>query len=360
VGIGITALPVSRAIGFVQQWRGKLQPPGPTGPMPFAEGDMVFPGRGWTGSDLTITAWLPSGPGDRASLPGDCGQALRLAAPPASGPPLPVVVYVPSWGQPRSEVQPTARDLASHGYVVLSIDDIVHDRYDAPQSAADEDVRLTPFDFSSDEAADRTIARSQARARREADKALAAYDAFVGCVAATPAWQGRVEANRLAVVGFSFGGATAAAARSDPRVVASVNLDGWTFGYAGGSTSPVPHLQMYDGEREMPGAAELTAKDPSVRRPAQQTKSDLEGGVRLTRETGGRLVMLPRTIHEIYSGWGLAPQLARQWLEVDPVKLRKGILDYVRAFLDETMKGRKGELDRVRKTLPDGFLFLDS
>ena len=135
----------------------------------------------------------------------------------------PVVIFSPGFGGPRAWYTGLATQLASRGYVVLTLDHpyeaavtqladgTIATRVDTsprdvearePWMAAQLDVRATDFQFALDR-----IAEGAGRLK------------------------GHVDLSRVVAVGHSFGGATAVvAAARDPRIGAAVNIDGTPYG----------------------------------------------------------------------------------------------------------------------------------
>jgi dienelactone hydrolase len=151
---------------------------------------------------------------------------------------FPVLLYAPANGGAKDDNASTTAELASHGYVVMAIDDI--DRDPRSPTATDDWQPLT-FDFSSAEAFKTTLRIGDRKVRRQAEKALTALDQLNACANAD--WRTRIQFDRIGFFGFSIGGSTAAEAGTfDPRVVAVANLDGWLFGRAAFGALDKPYL----------------------------------------------------------------------------------------------------------------------
>jgi dienelactone hydrolase len=198
------------------------------------------------GPELTIRLWYPATvPGDEkprrdwlsAPTRAPAFENAALAQDPAV---FPVILLAPSWFGMRDENSLRAAELASHGYVVVAFDDVVHD----PEglTGAEGSDRQAGLDFSSAETYARTRPLADARVAREARKSTLVLDRL----ATDPRWGKRLALERVGFLGFSFGGAAAAeAASSDARIAAAVNLDGWVFGDAARSGVRGPYLVLW-------------------------------------------------------------------------------------------------------------------
>jgi hypothetical protein len=114
---------------------------------------------------------------------------------------FPVLLYAPWNGGVKDDNASTAAELASHGYVVMAIDDI--DRDPRSPTATDDWQPLT-YDFPSAEAFKTTLRIGDRKVRRQAEKALTALDRLKACANAD--WRARIQFDRIGFFGFSFGG----------------------------------------------------------------------------------------------------------------------------------------------------------
>ena len=134
---------------------------------------------------------------------------------------LPVVLFSPGFGAPRVLYQALAEDLASHGYLVIAVDHTG----EAPVEFRNGDIQLpsvlrslTSIDLSS---------LAAASATRLADMRLILQRLYGTSNGPHP------DPGRIAVVGHSIGGSTAAAVmRAEPRVDVGVDIDGSILGSA--------------------------------------------------------------------------------------------------------------------------------
>lgn len=137
----------------------------------------------------------------------------------------PVVLFSPGYGAPRAVYTGLVVDLASRGFVVLTID---HPYEVAVTELADGTIATanTPT-FDNDSEGDRYMSEQQ--------QVRAADLRFVVDQLARPETLGlladRIDTEHIAAIGHSFGGAAAvAAAASDTRIKAAANIDGTLYG----------------------------------------------------------------------------------------------------------------------------------
>lgn len=149
----------------------------------------------------------------------------------------PVIVFSPGYGAPRALYTGSVADLASRGFVVLAVD---HPYESAVTELADGRLATTieradSADHDRTRYMARQLAVRAADVRHVVDRATAA--------GALGALSGHLDTTRIAVVGHSFGGATAAlAAADDARVTAAANVDGTPYGHLPERRLPRPFL----------------------------------------------------------------------------------------------------------------------
>lgn len=173
---------------------------------------------------------LPDLPARVTLLPGFVFRSFRQvdtharADAPVAGPrpAWPVVILSPGYGAPRAFYSVLAADLASRGYVVLALD---HPYESAVVQLANGAVakpieRFLPNDPERLQYMEVRIVTRVGDVRFLIDRLQEGR-----------LLPGRVDLERIAVIGHSFGGATAALAMSqDPRVRAGANMDGMLYG----------------------------------------------------------------------------------------------------------------------------------
>jgi dienelactone hydrolase len=223
----------------------------------------------------------------------------------ARGGRLPVVLFSPGAGTARDVYQALAEDLASHGYLVLAVDH----------------TGETPVQFPDGHVEGRAVPRRHPLATGAAIRL--ADMRFVLRRLNTMAPGPRADLRRVAAVGHSLGGSTAAALmRAEPTVRAGVDLDGSIFGPARRLGVAGPFLVMVGGD----------GLDPSLRGLLEHSR-----GPRLALTIAG-------FVHFSFSDLPVSAPAgigAPRTPSARDIALQRA---YVRAFLDRYVRGRRSTL----------------
>jgi dienelactone hydrolase len=256
----------------------------------------------------------------------------------------PVLVYSHSWNGSRLEDLFVVLDLASHGYVVACVDD----PYDTPITIlADGRVLRHPGDHWLDFSSPRTLQDALQRLKhnlavRVADVSFV-LDQLIRLNAndISGKFYGLLDTNRAGIIGFSFGGTTAAqACRADQRFKAGVDLDGYSFAIADVDRIGQPFLIMADSIAPDEYAA---ARDPEQR---AEARFDMIEYRQIMQSYGGYLLVLKGTQHVNFSDFPLYSRL-RFYTGAGPIDPRRAmsIIDaYVLCFFDKNLRGEPAPL----------------
>jgi len=260
---------------------------------------------------------------------------------PLTGAPYRMVLLAPGLGGTPAEIALIARNLASHGYVVAGINDPARDAPRGDVSAADEETRLRPFDFSSAEGLAATFRRGKVRVERVASRALAALDRLEVAIQNSARLRGRIDLTRVGFVGFSFGGAAAAESPfMDPRIAAVANLDGSLFGRAAQAPVNVPYLWLHsDFSRQV-------LFDPSSPRRYEYRldQNDLRLVEVQSIRPDSHLFIIRGSFHESFVDPSPGLKSLFKWLLLDPYRAHKIIDAYLIGFLDTYLKDDRRNL----------------
>ncbi|HTI22529.1 MAG TPA: alpha/beta hydrolase [Kutzneria sp.] len=310
-----------------------IQLPAPTGAFPVGASTLHLVDHSrpdlWVPTEpreLMVSLYYPAFPGGR-SVPYASSDETRLLAqaqgfPVEAGPafaaaktnshvqlPLPgkhpLVLLSPGLGAPRYTLTTLAEDLASHGYVVASLDHA----YESvgtlfPGNRMLPCMACTATDLQ-------PLVRNRGR------------DASFVIDQLTSRFPGLIDTSRIGVAGHSIGGASALAAmEQDPRIKSGVNMDG-AFHIAAPNGIQRPFL-MLGNETHGPGSTDATW---------DQVYPQLDGWKRWLTVTG--------TSHFSFTD---APTLLAQIgqpMPGLPAERAIGLTrEYVLAFFDQTLRGR--------------------
>jgi dienelactone hydrolase len=256
----------------------------------------------------------------------------------------PVVVYSHSFNGSRLEDLFLVQELASHGYVVACVDD----PYDTPITVwADGKVFRHPgehwLDFSSTQALQQTLLRlKHSLAVRVADVSFVLDQLIrLDLNDVTSNFYGRLDTDHAGIIGFSFGGTTAAqACRADQRFKAGVDLDGYSFAVANADNIRQPFLIMAEGIAPDEVAA--------ARSPEQRTEAsfDMIEYAKIMESYSGYLLTIKGTQHLNFSDFPLYSRL-RFYTDAGPIDPRRAmniINSYVVSFFDMNLRGKSAPL----------------
>lgn len=269
----------------------------------------------------------------------------RMDAPVAqAADPFPVLLFSHRWSGQRTQNTVLAEDLASHGYVVASID--------RPHNAArteladgtvvrgHEDLRGLKGDAAT--VGDRIGFWNKTLQLWAADERFVLDGLERKTADAADPFHSRLDTVHAGAFGHSFGGAAALAlCGSDPRIRACANLDGWTFGGLRDRTAAQSVLLFFEGssrnrERQIgklprPGSAE-----------DQLERADNAAIEASLRAFGGDRLFLTGSQHLDFSDEPLLPPLHRPGYTgpTAPAEVNAILRETLLQFFDRALRGR--------------------
>ncbi|SDZ59346.1 Platelet-activating factor acetylhydrolase, isoform II [Asanoa ishikariensis] len=319
--------------------------------------------------DFMVSVWYPANPGpgqpradwllpaawrtfqERNVLPldvlavprthGRIGARVRHVATP-----YPVVIFSPGFGLDRDSATVLVEDLVSHGYVVVTVDH-PHDAGEVQfpdghvvvAGLPDDDVRavglrMADVLFTLDRLPTVNAGRNPSVAGGPLPAGLA----------------GALDLRRVAVIGHSLGGATAAHLLNDPRVRAGANLDGGIFGPPLWEASHKPFLFFL-------GQGHDTTLDPTL----HELWTRLHGfraAVNLRDSGHLSFTDFQALIPQLAGPAGFTPEQVAGFIgTINPAASVRTARAYLRSFLDLTLRHHDdGLLHRPSPRFPDARL----
>lgn len=306
--------------------------------------------------ELVVQLWYPASPSSsrlapyqrwsEATLDSFYTPLVRtnshLDAPFAPGGPFPVLLFGHRWNGTRTQNTALAEDLASHGYVVVSID---HPYNSARVELSDG--RVIHGTLRLEGADGKASAQQQIATWNRELKVWAADDLFVlDQLTARDndprnPLHGALDTAHVGAFGHSFGGAVALyLCGLDPRIVSGVNLDGWVFGgLANRTTQPV--MMLYERAALDRNRQLLTLPSPGSTEDQMDRADNATVNADLAQHRGERYYIAGAQ-HMDFADQPLLPPLHRGAFTgpISPMRIRQIVSESVRDFFDQTLRGQ--------------------
>ena len=302
--------------------------------------------RGSSARKLTVQFWYPAQTATGKCSPYRSGHAslfkshLRLArthsvvnAPLLSGvQKLPIVLFSPGWKGHLTQNSVQFEMLASHGFVVVSIEH--------------PPAEKLPVDF--DPSLPENLKEYPLEARVRAEDMAYVIDELedINRMDTESLFTARLDLSRVGMFGYSFGGAVATeACWLDDRLKAGINMDGMQFGEGADAGVPKPFFFMScDGYA--PSEADLQCSDPRRRLHMQMLDLDIRRIRQSMTKYGGYYLTLRKSTHSNYSDRPLYSQL-RRLTDAGSIDINRAfeiINDYTLAFFNQYLNGEQEPL----------------
>ena len=324
--------------------------PPPTGPAPVGTARIDLP-AGPGVRRLVVFVWYPAGPGAGAGPAPYRADARLLSrqrfvrthaerdAPVAPGR-YPVVLYAHGWGGFAQDNTALMEDLASRGFVAVAVG--VPGGFGAWRAPDGQVLNLDgPLDLSTESAAAVTLAIGARNATARADDLSRALDALavLDAQGSSGRFGGHLRTDRVGVLGFSFGGAVAAAAsRQDARIGAVMNMDGWLFGPAQRDGVAVPYL-VFSDDTPLPARTDMDSPNPGRRNWARLMLTDWDLMRRHFALTGGDYLTLRGSRHADFSDESLLSWYPRAPGAIAPARATGILRAYAATFFGHWLRG---------------------
>lgn len=346
--------------------------PKPTGPYPVGTRTVYLsdPGRiadarqhPVAPRELMVQIWYPADPSSNrlaayqrlseTSLATSYRSVLRTNsrtdAPVAqNGGPFPVLLFNHGWAGRRTQNTFLAEELASHGYVVASIDHTYNSvRVALPGNRIiDNTAGYDPLDASKHTAAEIKETWNHELKRWVDDEVF-----VLNCLQDenndhSSVWYGRLDTARAGALGHSFGGAAAIEVGTvDPRIQSALNLDGWTFGDTD-HRAPKQSAMMfvYEASPISPqGIGAKASESPTLKELDASDESEVEARL---KQYGGYRLYVNNTSHMDFTDNPLINPLKR-WRQpghISATQIQNIVRAYVLAFFNETIRGQRSAL----------------
>lgn len=260
----------------------------------------------------------------------------RARAPVAhDGSPYPLLLFFPGWSGGRNGNTALVQDLASRGFVVLTLG------YGAPACAGLSSVSEA-MDFSSEAGFRRTYGIAQSRLVYVPQASERLLDLLAGsqAIGAPPGFARVIDVSRIGAIGYSFGGAIALElAARDSRIGAVINLDGWLFG-AGDLRWPSSPVLYISDDPSAPAGVE----PPSGSTEKQYTTwLDRETDGLLKRNFarfGGTLLTISGSEHEDFADYPYLGLISHRSVHGPGAEALRLAVHYSAEFFDQTLGDR--------------------
>jgi dienelactone hydrolase len=306
--------------------------------------------------ELVVQLWYPAGESSNrwaryrepketnlsSSYQSQIATNSRLDAPVASSEaPFPVILFNHGWGSRRTNDTFLTEDLASHGYVVASIDHTYNAKLVAfPDGRQMRSNAAHDVDDPDGSTPDRVKAVwNKELAKQTADERFVLDRLEAMNLASGTPWHGRLNTHLAGAIGHSFGGSAAVdLCAVDSRVHGAINMDGWFFQAieARGPNQPLMYIDTSGDDAGLPPNSNEGVG-------AELDGSDYRDLAASLHRYGGLVLTLKGAEHEDFTDQPLVSPLSRfsHRGTIPAPKLEAILRTYVLAFFDQTLRGKE-------------------
>jgi dienelactone hydrolase len=284
-------------------------------------------------------------------------QSLRGAPVLANSAPHPLLLFNPAWTGQRTQSTFLMQELASHGFVVASID---HTHYSGlvqfPDGRVFDSHRAPALGDFTHLTVEEGIELAGQFVRILAEDVVFVLDQLASLNGqADSAWHGRLDLNRVGALGHSIGGAAAAeACRLDARIKAALNLDGWTFGDVLKHGLNKPWRVIYGKGIEVE-PRDLAAQPEGIQRYWQMNRENFAAVEAHLSRSGCRSLVIEGASHWNFGDRALySPLRSRtQAGTINPGAAHRIISDETRKFFGEALSGEASQPQPAGNSRPN-------
>ncbi|MDE1175194.1 MAG: hypothetical protein PW789_01135 [Edaphobacter sp.] len=262
--------------------------------------------------------------------------------------PFPIVIFGHGWGGTRVQDTFLTEELASHGYVVVSIDHPYNaGRVTFPDGRTVDEIRGSPIIDVGTASSERTEALWNMELEKWTGDEIFVLNRLQA-ESLTPAsvWYRRLNFNLVGSIGHSFGGAAAMRlCEVDPRVRSAINMDGWTFN--GVENWPASKSMMFMFEQDPgPKLEDLHSAIPALRVEAELDVKDDAIIHHAMEQAGGYQLIIQGAMHDDFTDQPMISPI-RRITHTGPINTREMqtiVRRYSLAFFDQTLRGQASPL----------------
>lgn len=259
---------------------------------------------------------------------------------PAGNEKFPVVLFSHGYPMPATSGSFAAEELASHGYVVVSINHTYDTAFVVFQDGTNAPVE-SMGDVGKIDAVEKILGPRVAVWVADARFVL---NEVTKLNATDPRFQGRLDLDHVGYFGHSFGGATAfATLMADPRFKSAVNMDGALFGVAVQARPTQPYMLM-NGDKIVVTDSQL-ARTGANRQEVETFLEGVEANWLASVAPGKAPRYRARIAGATHLSFSDVPLMAPITGGTMPTpRAHELVNQYLRAFFDQTLKGQANPL----------------